>query len=347
MGRKRSSQASLPPYMYLQRNTFYFRSPLPPRAWRSLGNELQAALTQYHALITGNVIAPSSIKHRESNAIVEAPNAAWTFEQAVAWYFREFVPKKRIRTQQDNGREIVRPLAVFAQMLVRDISAKQLRAYLHERGKTSEIRANRELALVSHMFTKLIEFEVVPSPNPCFSVKRFAESARSRYVTDEEYAAVYREAAAPLQDVLDLALYLGQRPADTLAIELRDVTERGISIEQRKTRAKVLIQLTPELSEIALRISARSRQTAVRQWVVDTSGKALTPFQLRRMFDEARARAGVSFQIRDLRAKNATDTNDIFLAQQRLAHTTVATTQRYIRNRAGTTVAPLSRIKKG
>lgn len=63
--------------------------------------------------------------------------------------------------------------------------------------------------------------------------------------------------------------------------------------------------------------------------------------ELRGGFDRARAKAGVSFQFRDLRAKAATDTEDLHHAQKLLGHTTRAMTEHYTRKRIGDTVKPV------
>jgi integrase len=61
----------------------------------------------------------------------------------------------------------------------------------------------------------------------------------------------------------------------------------------------------------------------------------------RKAIDQAREVAEVTFQLRDLRAKSATDTNDLPLAQKRLGHRLGNTTEGYIRNRLGATVKSL------
>lgn len=60
--------------------------------------------------------------------------------------------------------------------------------------------------------------------------------------------------------------------------------------------------------------------------------------ELRGSFDRAWEKAGVSFQFRDLRAKAATDTEDLHHAQKLLGHTTRTMTEHYTRKRIGDTV---------
>jgi hypothetical protein len=51
--------------------------------------------------------------------------------------------------------------------------------------------------------------------------------------------------------------------------------------------------------------------------------------------------AEVDFQFRDIRAKTATDTDDLARSQQLLGHKTRAMTEHYTRNRRGEKVEPL------
>ncbi|WP_269533645.1 tyrosine-type recombinase/integrase [Chitinimonas sp. BJYL2] len=83
--------------------------------------------------------------------------------------------------------------------------------------------------------------------------------------------------------------------------------------------------------------------------LVNEEGRPLTYHALRSRFDRARIEAAKQniglaseiqhFQFRDLRAKAGTDTTessgDIRKAQKQLGHTTVTTTERYVRDRRG------------
>ncbi len=62
---------------------------------------------------------------------------------------------------------------------------------------------------------------------------------------------------------------------------------------------------------------------------------------MRPRFDAARKAAKVSFQFRDIRAKSATDLENLAHAQKLLGHKTRAMTEHYTRNRKGEKVSPL------
>lgn len=77
--------------------------------------------------------------------------------------------------------------------------------------------------------------------------------------------------------------------------------------------------------------------------IVDERGRALRRDGLRYRFDAARAKSGVAFQFRDLRAKAATDkaeAQDMRQAQRQLGHASVVMTEAYVRARRGDKVTP-------
>jgi len=75
--------------------------------------------------------------------------------------------------------------------------------------------------------------------------------------------------------------------------------------------------------------------------IQDEYGQPLTYCALRSRFDKARNAAKVRFQFRDIRAKAATDLEDLAHAQRLLGHRNRSTTEHYTRKRLGEKVAPV------
>ena len=121
------------------------------------------------------------------------------------------------------------------------------------------------------------------------------------------------------------------------AVALEDISlvdmidEELVSITQLKTGRKIRIENEGELTKVLARIRSRVRRPGVRTLIVNEHGEAFTPGMFKKRFNKAREAAGVQFQLRDLRAKNATDTDDLALAQKRLAHASRAMTEHYVR----------------
>lgn len=128
-----------------------------------------------------------------------------------------------------------------------------------------------------------------------------------------------------------------------------DIREGALWVTQNKTGKKLRIQIIGELTEVIARIQVRQCGVDGSALIRDNQGGRLSYFAMRSRFDKAREAAGVHFQFRDLRAKAATDTGDLALAQRLLGHKTRDMTEHYTRDRIGETVAPLNRgiVEKG
>lgn len=63
--------------------------------------------------------------------------------------------------------------------------------------------------------------------------------------------------------------------------------------------------------------------------------RPLTQFALRSRFDKARSLAKVDFQLRDIRAKAATDTGGLANSQSLLGHTNREMTEHHVKARGG------------
>lgn len=191
------------------------------------------------------------------------------------------------------------------------------------------------------MFNKAREWGYTDATNPCQGVKGFKQAGRDRYVSDDEFRAVWEKADQTLRDAMDLALLTGQRPADVLKIKREDLRDGALWIVQNKTKAKRAIEITGELAALIERINARPRERLSAWLIQDDDGKPLGTFGLRSRFDKARRAAGVEFQFRDIRAKAATDTGDLAHAQQLLGHRNREMTEHYVKQRVGERVSPL------
>lgn len=324
MGRCRTVNRDLPRGMTRKGKYFYHVTTSGPRKWTPLGKDRALAL-----------LAWARLEGAEPDPSVK------TFEAIAQRYERQVLPLKARRTQVDNVKELERLRAVFGRVLIEQIKPHHVREYLDRRGETAKARANREKALLSHVFNKAREWGYTDAPNPCQGVKGFKEDGRDRYVTDQEFKAVRAKAHPTVQDAMDVALLTGQRPADVLKIRRDDIREGVLWVVQNKTRAKRAIEITGELKEVIDRINQRPRVRTGPMLIQDDDGQPLGVYALRSRFDKARKAAGVSFQFRDIRAKAATDTGDLAHAQQLLGHKRREMTEHYVKKRAGERVRPL------
>lgn len=359
MGRKRQpGNLHLPVHMRARAKAggkvyFYYDRGGKPRVETPLGSDYPEAIRKWAELEGG--------QHRVGDVV--------TIAHAIERYEREILPKKAPRTQKDNLAEIRWLLKFFGDPPVplSKLDPIHVRQYMdwriqaRKKGKARKdgsqaratggaVRANRERALLSHVWNKAREWGYTDRPNPCDGVAGYSESGRKKvYVEDDAYAAVWQHADQPTRDAMDLAYLIGQRPADTLKFDERDVRDSVLLIEQNKTGTKLRMTIEGELDALLKRIAERKKGYKVRstRLIVNESGQPLTASALRKRFDAARAAAGVAkacFQFRDLRAKAGTDkadsAGDIRQAQQQLGHSSVVMTEQYVRQRRGTVVRP-------
>ncbi len=268
-----------------------------------------------------------------------------SFQEVAERYREEVLPTKAPKTQYEQKPQLTRLIGVFGHMPVSAIEPQHVRQYLDARGKTAKVMANREVALLSHVYNFARQIGACDRANPVQGVTKHKEKPREVYVTDEMFAAVYERADGALQDAMDLALLIGQRVADLIGARRSDVKDGFLQVRQRKTGKPLRFEVTPELQRIIARATGRTREAAGVYILADSKGRPLTYWALRRRFDAAREAAGkenaelAAWQFRDLRAKTASDSESLDAAQSRLGHTSSSTTRRVYRR--GEKVRPL------
>lgn len=326
MGRKRQNNHNLPPRMHIKSGRYYHVSSTLPRKWTALGDDLNEARRKWAEL--------------ESEPVGTADKS---FSVIARRYMRDVLPTLARQTQRDYTQYLVPLEKVFGEVAIDGIRPFDVAEYLRIRGMSSKVRANRERALFSTIFNHARAWGYTDITNPCSGIKGFKEKPRDRYVSDDEYAAVWACAHPTVQDAMDLALCTGQRPADVLKIVVTDIADGKLSVAQNKTGKKLRIAIEGDLADVISRILGKPRKAGNPALLQDPDGKRLTYFALRSRFDKAREISGVDFQFRDLRAKAATDTEDLAHAQRLLGHKNRSTTEIYTRERRGELVKPLSK----
>lgn len=342
MGRRPTKPGSIPRFRVRKRGPdrvyYYYDLGGTPRKELLLGTEYGLVIIEYAKLE----------KDRVSDALAAS---VLTFSFVAERYFIEIVPTKAPATQKDNKRELKQLLLFFNEppAPLEAIEPQHVRQYLRYRAKTAPVRANREKALLSAIWNYARESGFTALANPCAGVKGNKETGRDVYVEDDLLASVYEHADQPLKDALDLFYLTAQRISDTLKMDDRHIRDDQLWIQQGKTGAKRRIEIVGELKVLLTRIAKRKAGYRIRstKLVVLESGQPMTYAMLRGRFDRAREAAGIEkslFQMRDLRAKAATDkeesTGNILQARDQLGHTTVGMIEQYIRARKGLKVTP-------
>lgn len=346
MGRKPTANLNLPKGMRARcqksgRTFYYLDTGRKPRHEIPLGSDYAEAVRQWSELtVTGKI-------------------AEVTFRDVAERYVIEIIPTKAVRTRKDNLAELANLYKFFDDPPCKldEIEPVYVRQYLDWRGATAKVRANREKALLSHIWNFARERGLTALANPCKGVKGYKETGRDVYINDDVFHAVKAAASLAVQDAMDLAYLTGQRPADTLKMRETDIRDGTLAVKQGKTGKKLRLRLsndagTPnELGLLIERFLSRKRGGSVRNLalVISKGGYAFTDYGLDNGFERARIKAAAAaekagqadlatrirgFQFRDLRAKAGTekaDSDGLMEAQRQLGHSSVKTTEHYVR----------------
>ena len=261
-------------------------------------------------------------------------------------YIRDIIPKKAPRTQKDNLAEIKRLRELFDDAPIDAITPSSIAGYRDAR--TAKVRANREIATLSHVFNMAREWGITTKENPCQGVRKNREKPRDYYANDVVWAAVYSKAPQELKDAMDLAYLTGQRPADVLMMRKDDVEGGYLLVQQNKTGKRLRIRVNSDgeansLGKLLHQIAERNSKLVTSYLIVSKTGRRMTATMLRKRWDEARESARTNamlekdsvladkiaaFQFRDIRPKAASEITDIGEASLLLGHTEGDITQR-------------------
>lgn len=307
--RPRKINRHLPPCVYHRHGSYWL---VKGGKWTNLGKSLPAALAAYGRSLT----EPTG----------EMPQL---IEDAYGHIVKGVAPSTKAQ-YRIAARKLKGILAEFSpsQVTQRDIAQIRL-SFAHQPNMT-----NRMLSFLRMVFDYALDMDLVEN-NPCVGGRRLVEAKRKRYITDEEYRAIYRQAGPRLQCIMDLLYLTAQRPIDVLKIRRANLTEDGILFQQQKTDASLLVRWSPELRAVVERCKGLGKNVHALTLLYGRSGKAPDYRSIKLQWDQARSKAGImDAQLRDLRAKSLTDAKRQGLDAQVLAgHVSATMTERYIRLR--------------
>ncbi|HBY0390277.1 TPA: integrase, partial [Klebsiella pneumoniae subsp. pneumoniae] len=138
-------------------------------------------------------------------------------------------------------------LAVFGDAEAKAIKPEHVRRYMDARGKKSRVQANHEHSSMSRVYRWGYQRGYVPG-NPCVGVDKFPKPQRDRYITDEEYIAIFTHATPAVKAAMEIAYLCAARVSDVLKMNWNQILDKGIFIQQGKTGIKQIKAWTERLS---------------------------------------------------------------------------------------------------
>lgn len=332
MGRRRQHNLDLPPHMHLKHGAYYFVGR--DKKWIRLSDNKPLALAKW-AELEGEI---PLLKNEEKPI-------KGSVGELIARYMVEIAPRKAPSTYKGNLLEAENLKKVFARVPAHAVQPSHIAKYLDTRGKTSQVRANREISLLSHIFSYGMRWGVV-NLNPCIGVAKHREKGRDRYIMDNEFEGVKNIAGELIAIVMDLAYITALRKGDILRLKLSQITDEGIWITQSKTGAKQLYEWTDGLREVIERAKNIKRPIRGLYLFCNRQGEPYTDSGFKAMWQRVQVKwaeqGGSRFTFHDIRAKALTDAKGLGLDAQSLAgHSSAAMTEQYIKQREFKKVKPL------
>lgn len=364
MGRRRKDTASdLEPRVYLRSGAYYYvhRSG----KWEGLGKDKAAAnvkarLFNDPAGLSGTLVHWLDLFLVHCEARVKAGTLAQRTLDDYTLAIRGIEPK---------GKKPGRPGALrvfFAPPLApTQVTPSMVQDFLDVNAELGRpVPANREKACLSSAIGWMISKRGAELPgllvNPCLrasGIKRNRETARDRYVTHDEYHAVWAQAPTSVRLMMELTYRTLQRPEsdiigwDTTVLAMAG-GKRVLRFRQGKTGKQMQIEVSDELNTLireSLGDVPKLRQALVRT----RDGKSYTYDGLSAMLKRAIAKANKarknvepipSFGFRDLKGKGATDMwlagEPLEMIQLLCGHEDKTTTEIYVKARWRETVQP-------
>lgn len=262
-------------------------------------------------------------------------------------YALQVVPNKAPSNRANNLRFIQRLRKVFGHMPLTDIEPQHIYRYVDKRVK--KVAAHREIEVLSHAFTKAVEWGAIKS-HPFKGEVRMENPSkpRSRYVEDWEVTEALslpskrkKGSVAMVQAYVRLKLLTGLSRSDMLRLRMREhIRDDGIYVTRHKTGGRATIygyDMVPERRDAvneALRVRpALSPYLFCNrrgEGYMDESKGTCNGFDSMwgRFIDRVLAETKVSkrFTEHDLRAKAGSDAESLERARALLQHASATTT---------------------
>lgn len=320
MPRRKTKNVHLPEYVTVIHGAYWYRPPAgepgkPIRLGEAPHEEYK--VWQWY----GSHIAPQ-----------EPMGDNTTLKQCFDRYLKEVLPTKAPRTQKDYSRHIAKLSEKFGHLRPDELRKRDIGQFLDR--PTGKIQANRQVAVLSAVYAKIVGRWYLAENNPCIGVERNESHRRTRYVTNEEYEIVWNAASPRVRVAMDLARRTGQRQGDILSLKWSEVTPEGVKFQQGKTGKKLLVARGPKLDEVLARARLLLPQIDIGGYVLRTrQGKPYTSEGFRAMWQRLVRRVTEKgllkerFTFHDLRAKAVSDSKTLEEAFERAGHTSMAMTR--------------------
>lgn len=365
MPRQRNAKnAGLPLRWTYQHGAYYYQVPKGLEAYWDGKKKFRLGTTLAEA-------------HRTWAERAERKDDIRTIAQLLDRYEHEVVPEKEATTQAHNLGALKSLRKTFGIVPLDDMKPRLVYRYVdarsvktrNEAGKLvgGRVAALREIEVLSHAFTKAVEWGLIDRHPFKNEVRLKNNPPRDRYVEDWEIAECFKMGSKfkagsvlAIQAYIRLKIMTGMDRKTILNLTMSDLTDEGIQIARSKVAKssgkRTLYLWTEDLREaVEAAKAARPRISPYLFCKRDGSGyydpatgradgwDSMWQRFMDRLLKETKVKG--RFTEHDLRAKAASDAASEEEARKLLSHASVETTRRIYRRKAER-VQPLSLPKK-
>jgi integrase len=269
-------------------------------------------------------------------------------------YALEVIPTKSPSTQTQNMAGMKNIREKFGSAPLDSVKPTHIYQYLDWR--TAKVSGKREIEVLSHAFTKAVEWGYIEKHPFAWQLRIEEEAPRTRYVEDWEIVECLsigskrkKGSVLAVQSYIRIKLLSGIRRGDLLRLTMSDLQEDGIHLTPNKTKKstgkRVIIAWSDELREaVAMAKAARPVQIGPflfcnrngEGYLNEETGRAGGWESLWRGFMERvlkETKVTERFTEHDLRAKCASDAETLAHAQQLMTHADSKITNRVYRRK--------------
>lgn len=287
--------------------------------------------------------------------MVDVKDKITTIGKLLDRYVLEVIPTKAKATQNSNQAFIKRLRMTFADTPLLPFHPQLVYKYVQTR--KAKVSAHREVEVLSHAYTKAVEWGLIPAHPFKGEVRLEGEQSRRRYIEDWEIIEFFKldskrkkGSVHMIQAYVKLKLLTGMSQGDLLRLQIPvHETAEGIDIVRHKTAKKAgirtIYEWTPALkSAWQQAIAARPALSPFlfcngegHSYVNEEKGtqagfKSIWQRYMERLLKETDLKE--PFTEHDLRAKVASDAKSLEHAMQLLSHADPRTTQKTYRRKA-------------
>lgn len=291
-------------------------------------------------------------------------------------YLLEVVPTKAAATRPLNALWIKKLREVFGKLALTDIKPSLVYQYVDKRSQKKQNQngrvtggvtaAHREIEVLSHAFTKAVEWGILDRHPFKGEVRLKGERPRDRYLEDWEVIEMLqlsskreKGSVRMIQAYVRLKLMTGMARGDMLRLTMSDIGEDGIHIQRHKTQnssgKRTIYTWTPELrSTVEMAIAVRTvispflfSNRKCEGYINEETGECHGWDSMwQRFVDRILKETKVELRLteHDIRAKCASDADSLDHARALLSHADARTTQEIYR-RKPELVQPLPAFK--